>query len=300
VALTRARSHLILAGTLKSSNRTAHLDMLLDALKIDRENPFVERTATAGYDLRIRLIPEVPLTAVRERPSRLQAPSLRLLQAWYEREPVRRPALRREYTVREISEALEEGRLPGFPALAGEPRELPALSVDPLLNELGLEAGFGTRTHELLTRWLADPGGPPPAVDWRGVAPEHRPACQQAAIELARRFLDSDLGRLAAAGAREVELPFVYRWEASGRALHVSGQVDLRFEAADGVHLVDFKTDRRYPEGKYEAQLALYALACGQWSDRPLLPAIFLLRSAEALPVRRAFDWPALFAALPR
>ena len=82
--------------------------------------------------------------------------------------------------------------------------------------------------------------------------------------------------------------------------MNLSGQVDLFFETAEGVYLVDFKTDRRYQEGKYEAQLALYALACTEWSDRPLLPAIFLLRSAEALPVRRAFDWPALFAALPR
>ena len=300
VALTRARSHLILAGTLKSSKGSAHLDMLLDALEIDREDPFAERPASAGYDLRIRAVPEVPLAAARDRPAHVQAPPLRVLQAWYGRDPVRRPAARREYAVREVCEALEEGRLPGFPALAGESRELPALPADPLLNELGLEADFGTRTHELLTRWLADPGGPPPAVDWRGVAPEHRPALQEAAAALARRFLDSGLGRLAAAGRREVELPFVYRWEAGGRPLHVSGQVDLRFEAAEGEYLVDFKTDRRYQEGKYEAQLALYALACSEWSDRPLLPVIFLLRSAEALPVRRAFDWPALFAVLPR
>jgi ATP-dependent exoDNAse (exonuclease V) beta subunit len=173
--------------------------------------------------------------------------------------------------------------------------------VDPLLAELGLEAGFGTRTHDLLTRWLGQPGGPPPEADWRGVAPEHRPACQQAAVVLARRFLDSSLGQAAAAAReREVEVPFVYRWEGAAGPLCLSGQVDLRFEAPEGVYLVDFKTDRRYREGQYAAQLALYALACAQWSDGPILPVVFLLRSAEALPVRLDRDWPALFSALPR
>jgi ATP-dependent helicase/nuclease subunit A len=312
VALTRARSHLILSGTLKSSNRGTHLDMLLTGLGLDPEDPFAERPApgalpeyraiaSAGYDLRIQEIPQLPLSAVRERPPRLQAPSLARLRSWYDRQPVRRPAMRREFSVREISEALEEGRLPGFPALTGQGRELPALPVDPLLAELGLEAGFGTRTHDLLTRWLGDPGGPPPAADWRGVAREHWTACQEAAVELARRFLDSALGRLAATGPeREMEVPFVYRWEGGGGPLYLSGQVDLRFEAPEGLYLVDFKTDRRYREGQYAAQLALYALACASWSDRPILPVVFLLRSGEALPVQRDWDWPALFAALPR
>ena len=66
------------------------------------------------------------------------------------------------------------------------------------------------------------------------------------------------------------------------------------------MYLVDFKTDRRYREGKYAAQLGLYALACAQWSDRPILPVVFLLRSGEALPVRLTWDWPACFTALPR
>ena len=269
--------------------------------KTSRRFAAAEAVAPAGYALRLRPIPELPLSAVRERPPRLQAPSPARLRSWYDRQPVRRPAVRREYSVGELSAALEEGLLPGFPALAGPSRELPALPVDPLLAELGLEAGFGTRTHDLLSRWLGEPGGPPPAADWRGVAPEHRPACQSAAENLARRFLDSGLGRQAvAARQREVEVPFVYRWEGAAGPLYLSGQVDLRFEAEEGVYLVDFKTDRRYREGQYAAQLRLYALACAQWSERPLLPVVFLLRSGEALPVRQDWDWPALFAALPR
>jgi ATP-dependent exoDNAse (exonuclease V) beta subunit len=298
---------LILSGTLKSSNRSAHLDMLLAGLGLDPDNPFAERAAPEyralapiGYLLRLRLIPELPLSSVRLEP-RLQAPTLDSQRSYYDRQPVRRPAVRREFSVREISEALEEGRLPGFPALAGQSRELPALPVDPLLAELGLEAGFGTSTHDLLTRWLGEPSGPPPAADWRGVAPEHRTACQEAAVELARRFLDSALGRRAAAAPeREVEVPFVYRWEGEGGPLYLSGQVDLRFEAPEGLCLVDFKTDRRYREGQYAAQLGLYALACAPWSERPILPVVFLLRSGEALPVRGEWDWPAVFAALPR
>jgi hypothetical protein len=82
--------------------------------------------------------------------------------------------------------------------------------------------------------------------------------------------------------------------------LYLSGQIDLAFEAEAGVYLVDFKTDRRYREGQYAAQLALYALSWAQWSERPILPVVFLLRSGEALPVRLDWDWPAVFAALPR
>jgi ATP-dependent exoDNAse (exonuclease V) beta subunit len=301
VALTRARSHLILSGTLKRSNRGAHLDMLLSGLGLDPEQPFAARAVSAGYALRIREIPEVPLSAVRERPPRLQAPSLESLASWYDRPPLHRPPERREFSATELNEALEEGRLPGFPALEAESRELPALAVDPLLAELGLETLFGTRTHELLSGWMREPAGPPPEADWRGLAPEHRQACQGAAVELARRFLDSGLGRLASASPeRETEVPFLYRWEGGGKPLYLSGKVDLRFPTEDAVYLVDFKTDRRYREGRYAAQLALYALACGPWSPRPVLPVVFLLRSGETVPVRRDWDWPALFAALPR
>ena len=300
VALTRARSHLILSGTLKAGRgRAAHLGMLLAGLGLTPETLFTERAAPAGYALWIRPVPELPAAVYRGSAARVASPQH--MRAAYERQPVRRPAVRREYSVREICEALESGRLPGFPAASGESRELPALALDPLLGELGLEVGFGTRTHELLTGWLADPGGPPPAPQWRGVAPEHRAACQAGAVELARRFLDSELGRQAqAASVREVELPFVYRWEGSGRPLYVNGQIDLLFEAADGVYLVDFKTDRRYREGEYSAQLALYALAFAELTTRPVLPVVFLLRSGEAVRVGLSFDWPALFAALPR
>jgi len=308
VALTRARSHLILSGTLKRSNRGAHLDMLLAGLGLDPERPFAARAAPgyratdpAGYALRIQEIPEVPLSAIRERPPRLEVPSLESLASWYDRPPLHRPPERREFSATELNKALEEGRLPGFPALEGDSRELPAIAVDPLLAELGLEVEFGTRTHDLLSGWLDQPAGLPPEADWRGLAPEHRQACQSAAVELARRFLDSELGRLAAASPeRETEVPFLYRWEGEGKPLYLSGKVDLRFRAADAVYLVDFKTDRRYREGKYAAQLGLYALACSGWSSLPVLPVVFLLRSGEAVPVRRDWDWPTLFAALPR
>ena len=95
-------------------------------------------------------------------------------------------------------------------------------------------------------------------------------------------------------------MPFLYRWEGGGKPLYLSGKIDLRFRTADAVYLVDFKTDRRYREGKYAAQLGLYALACGPWNNLPVRPVVFLLRSGEALPVRGDWDWPALFAALPR
>jgi hypothetical protein len=116
---------------------------------------------------------------------------LESLASWYDRPPLRRPPERREFSATELNKALEEGRLPGFPALEGESRELPAIAVDPLLAELGLEAGFGTRTHDLLSGWLDQPAGLPPEAAG-GFAPEHRQVAR--ARRWARRFLDSSWG----------------------------------------------------------------------------------------------------------
>jgi hypothetical protein len=229
--------------------------------------------------------------------ARRPAPDPARLAAYYAGEPHRRPARRREYTVSELCAALgpepAEGRLVDQPALA----------VDALLADYGLESRFGSLVHDLLARWMADPDGSCPAVDWLrlGIAPEHREACLAAAVSLARGFLDSRTGRLARADpGRQTELPFLYRWQTEAGLSYMSGQMDLAFTAEGRTWLLDYKTDRGYREGQYDLQLAFYALACAELFERPVLPRLFLLRSGREAEPSRRFTAEELLARLPR
>jgi ATP-dependent exoDNAse (exonuclease V) beta subunit len=100
---------------------------------------------------------------------------------------------------------------------------------------------------------------------------------------LAQRFLDSDLGRRAAAAER-VHREFDFLFDAGGTLL--SGQIDLWFEERGRVILVDYKTDRNLDEDRlrgYEMQLRLYAAALGRELGRPVDEAwLFALRERVA------------------
>jgi len=79
-------------------------------------------------------------------------------------------------------------------------------------------------------------------------------------MELARHFQQSPLGRRAAKAQRaEREYDFVF----SIAGMVYRGQIDVWFEDAEGVVLVDYKTDRRVSPGqleRYTKQVQLYAL----------------------------------------
>jgi ATP-dependent exoDNAse (exonuclease V) beta subunit len=303
VAATRARCHLVLAGTLKRAGgraEQAHLPMVLSGLGLSPETVFQQTIEPIeGCLLRVEPIPETTRQEVERlrSPARRPAPDLARLSAFYTGEPHRRPARRREYTVSELCALLEpepgEGRLVSQPALA----------VDALLADYELENRFGSLVHDLLARWIADPEGPCPAVDWRrpGIAPEHREACLVAAASLARRFLDSPLGRQARSDpGRQTELPFLYRWQTEAGPLYMSGQMDLVFTAEGRTWLLDYKTDRSYREGQYDLQLAFYALACAELVEQPVMPLLFLLRSGREVEPSRRFTAEELLARLPR
>jgi CRISPR/Cas system-associated exonuclease Cas4 (RecB family) len=129
---------------------------------------------------------------------------------------------------------------------------------------------FGTLVHALLA----------------GAAVDDAPA---EALELVSRFQSSELGKRAArAGRLEREVGFVMALE----DIVLSGRIDLWFEEAGELVLVDYKTDRVRPEdaaehaGSYAVQLRLYALALerilGRLPDRAF---VCLLRPGQAVPV---------------
>jgi ATP-dependent exoDNAse (exonuclease V) beta subunit len=304
VAATRARCHLVLAGTQKRAGGRggqAHLAMLLSALGLQAETLFQEEPVRVpGCLLRVERIPEASRQELERLRSALRrpAPDLARLESFYTGQALRRPARRREYSVSELCSLLEPEGEPG------ERRQFPqpALAVDALLADYELENRFGSLVHSLLARWIAAPGGPCPEADWAhlGIAPEHREACLQAAVELCRRFLDSPLGQQAGSDPeRQTELSFLYRWQTGAGPLYMSGQLDLAFTAGGETRLLDYKTDKVYRDGQYDLQLAFYALACAELIGKPVLPRLFLLRSGREVAPSRQFSAEELQALLP-
>ncbi len=108
----------------------------------------------------------------------------------------------------------------------------------------------------------------------------------QAAQEMARRFTASPLGQRAAK-ARRVFREFDFMLELEGRLLR--GQIDLWFEDAHGLVLVDYKTDLSLSEerlAEYSTQLRFYALALRKLTGSlPGECVLFDLRSGREIPV---------------
>jgi len=304
VAATRARCHLVLAGTPRRAGGRggqAHLPMVLSALGLRPEAPGQEEPAPIpGCLLHLERIPEVSRRELERLRSSLRrpAPDPARLESFYTNQAHSRPARRREYSVSDLCALLEAQGEPGERRLAPQPD----LAIDALLAEHGLEDRFGSLVHDLLARWIAEPAGPCPQPDWPrlGIAFEHREACLQAAVELCRRFLDCPLGRQAGSDSgRQAELSFLYRWQTGKGPLYVSGKLDLAFTAGGRTWLLDYKTDRVYREGQYDLQLAFYELACGELTGRPVEPRLYLLRSGREVAPSRRFSAEELQARLP-
>ncbi len=96
------------------------------------------------------------------------------------------------------------------------------------------------------------------------------------AVELAEVFQKSELGRRAGAAARaEREWDFI----ADIDGTLIRGSVDLWFEEADGIHIVDYKTDSAVGGTEYGPQLALYAVALERaFGKRPVRASLHYLR----------------------
>jgi ATP-dependent exoDNAse (exonuclease V) beta subunit len=103
------------------------------------------------------------------------------------------------------------------------------------------------------------------------------------ANELADRFLSSELGaRAARAGRREREYDFLFYIE----DVVLRGVIDLWFEEAGELVLVDYKTDREESPAAYTLQLRIYALALERYTGRlPDRTLLYYLRSNRVVEV---------------
>ncbi len=104
------------------------------------------------------------------------------------------------------------------------------------------------------------------------------------AAALAASFASSDLGRRAASATR-IEREFDFMFETEDVVLR--GQIDLWFEEAGELILVDYKTDRDESSAEsYALQLRLYALALERYTGRrPDRAVLYYLRSNRQVEI---------------
>ena len=265
VAMTRAEEHLVLS--LAAARNWG--EMVRDSLQVDLETPRDEVLTFANpagepWRLRVLCVNAPPAALARPAAPETAAPV----------EALARPAVLGQYESNATVTAVAAfGLCPrryylthylGWEGSAGggegRPGELSA-------------SEFGRQVHALLAGEAVD-----------APAPE--------AVELAERFHASPLGRRAAAAARAGrEFAFLL---AIADAV-VRGQIDLWFEDAGELTVVDYKTDQVSAEEAaaraegYALQLRLYALALQRLTGRaPAMGYVYLLRPDAAVPV--AFD----------
>jgi CRISPR-associated protein Cas4 len=176
-----------------------------------------------------------------------------------------------------------EGRLLDRPVLAGQyDSSAPVTSV----------AMFHACPRKYyLSRYLGlepEPEGPGTGAIELGLE-VHRalagePVDSAEALELKARFEASDLGRRAARATR-IEREFDFQLECEDVILR--GQIDLWFEEAGALVLVDYKTDRdESGHDAYALQLRLYALALEHYAGRvPDRAVLYYLRPNRAVNI---------------
>ncbi|MHC1693142.1 MAG: UvrD-helicase domain-containing protein [Sphaerochaetaceae bacterium] len=174
---------------------------------------------------------------------------------------------------------------------------LPALEVDSLVAALGLSTEFGSWCHAILQQTveaLAFPYGPtsqgyphdPVCVMPEGFRSSHISAGDRlriglAAVELADRFLQSALFAHILAGkpvSLEAETRFYMMDTVVGEELLLEGSIDFVAVYPDMVRIVDFKTDSIHRPQEHARQLSLYRKAATRIWKRPVISTLCYLR----------------------
>ncbi len=189
------------------------------------------------------------------------------------------PSARTRYSATSLPPAeARDGEIPGGQAPDKEPTSGASgaeTALDRLLSAENLSAtDFGTLVHQAIEarfegREISAPDSLKPALSG-----------------MVEGFFSSDLGKLAkTADWRRTEYGFITRYPMDGRALTVTGQIDLAFEADGIVHVVDYKTDRREEPALHADQLAVYRKALGDLRKKTVKSWLFYLRTGRAVPV---------------
>ncbi|MDR2110700.1 MAG: UvrD-helicase domain-containing protein [Spirochaetaceae bacterium] len=115
------------------------------------------------------------------------------------------------------------------------------------------------------------------------------------ALELARLFLASPLGKEAAAARRRrSEFPFIL--PAGDRPVLIQGIIDLIYEYGERCIIIDFKTDRHLIPESHKAQMACYRMAASAFSDLPVQSMLVYLRGMRIVPFEPHIEAEDFFA----
>ena len=121
------------------------------------------------------------------------------------------------------------------------------------------------------------------------LTPSQMSTLLEAGKELAERFIISPLGKIAeSAGLRESEFSFRSLIKNNeGGEIFINGTVDLFFEDAETIHIVDFKTDSVEKPNEHTAQMACYFCAISSLFADPLKKQcriwLYYLRTGHAV-----------------
>jgi ATP-dependent helicase/nuclease subunit A len=151
-------------------------------------------------------------------------------------------------------------------------------------------AGFGTIAHICTEALLSNREAVIPPGLAGFLSPAEAEVFLEAGKALARRFTKSPLGVITReAEKRKSEFPFRSLLVSEGNEFFINGTIDLVFEDANTVYVVDFKTDSEENPGAHITQMACYYRAA---SDLFAVPAnkdcrvwIYYLRTGHAVDV---------------
>ncbi|MDR1095485.1 MAG: UvrD-helicase domain-containing protein [Spirochaetaceae bacterium] len=171
-------------------------------------------------------------------------------------------------------------------ALAGRDAADIFQKIDALLTGSSSRAEFGTIAHVCVEAALKrKPAFIPPLIAGKldgGTAEK----LLEAGEEIARRFLDSPLGRTAQTAAwTKSEFPFrmIEHDHTGGRDGFINGTIDLVFEKDGVVTIVDFKTDSTENPSEHTWQMAVYYRAARDLWQKETRVFLYYLRSGNAV-----------------
>jgi ATP-dependent helicase/nuclease subunit A len=254
VAMTRAENHLVLSFS-ATGRKPANWDKLVvERLALDTGAPRDELLDYQSPDgqrwkARVRIVQEAPALLTRPRAPQQQIAIQQVAPPMVDGQHDSNATVTALSLFASCPRKYYLSRYLGFVASARKPEDAAFISDEPA----DLSAGeFGTQVHALLAgKPVADP------------APE--------ALRLAEVFRQSPLGRRAVRATRSArEFDFLMALE----DLVIRGQVDLWFEDAGELVVVDYKTDEvnsaeaHLRARDYALQLRLYALAVEQVAGR--------------------------------
>lgn len=284
VALTRAENHLVISGCHGKSNRKGEKSMLNMFLRAFGCAEDIEPADCPGLAPVIKLITNRRWSdGVTYRTGR--ADIERITEFYRDAKPRRLEVRSNEFTASGLN-SIVSGEIAASVELRVEDAlELSGLDagLEALLAEQKLEADFGTLCHRLIEHKIKGPADDPEIFlrpifgniterDWQ--------LLYNGAQRLAEGFFNSELWVSAgAADSFESELPFTAVRTLEGEEIFVKGVIDLCFETAEQVHVVDFKTDRRLIAGEYDTQMRIYIDAASAIYSKPVVCSLFYLRN---------------------